>query len=629
MAKEGGKHIKSKFWRKVYVEYFDTNEIFYANEIKSNKLSTAVLFLMAGLLLIFWILSKTGFLLIDDDVMNPIFIQGIAELLIPAILCIVLRYKKRWLKIVVLIEFSIVCARIDSVLTYNVPILIIIPIILSTRYYSRFLTNTISVITIVVDGILSYFSAIAKSGLVDSNFVIAPYDFVVHVDTMIGDISGNIGFDPKLYAMNLMRLYYLPRLLFIILVCVICGGIANSSRKMVVDQATTSKKTERISTELNLASDIQSNMLPNIFPAFPERDDFDVYATMTPAKEVGGDFYDFFMLDEKNIALVIADVSGKGVPAAMFMVITKTLIKDHAQLGLSPAEVFTRVNNLLCEGNKAGLFVTAWMGYLNLETGLLTFVNAGHNPPLIVKDGQISYLKTSAGFVLAGLEDFKYKQNEIKLNLGDKLFLYTDGVTEATNLDKELFGENRLFDVLSKEKSSNVVDALTSVRVALNDFVGEAEQFDDITMVAFDYSSKNKDLEILEKTFAAKKEVLPELLKYIETNLEKNKASMKATTQIYIAVEEIFVNIASYAYGDSNGKCIVSLRFEGDFVSIKFIDNGFAFNPLKKEDPNVKAKLEDRDIGGLGIFMVKQTMDEVSYKRDGNENVLVIKKNIR
>ena len=244
---------------------------------------------------------------------------------------------------------------------------------------------------------------------------------------------------------------------------------------------------ERINAELSLASDIQSHMLPCIFPAFPDHDEIDIYATMNTAKEVGGDFYDFFMTDNTHVAFVMADVSGKGVPAALFMVIAKTLIKNHAQLGIPVNDVFTSVNKRLCEGNDADLFVTAWLGILDLTNGELQFVNAGHNPPLICQNGEFRYLKAPAGFVLAGIDEFVYKKNVITMQPGDRVFLYTDGVTEATNLVEELYGEKRLKDFLNQRKGDSAEEVLHKLKEDIDEFVGEAPQFDDITMLMLDF----------------------------------------------------------------------------------------------------------------------------------------------
>lgn len=252
----------------------------------------------------------------------------------------------------------------------------------------------------------------------------------------------------------------------------------------ITNLARVTAEKERISAELDVAKQIQASMLPSIFPPFPDRDEFDVYASMVPAKEVGGDFYDFFMVDEDHLAVVIADVSGKGVPAALFMVIAKTLIKNQLQKGDDPAEVFTAVNMKLCENNEAGMFVTAWMGLLEISTGKFVYVNAGHNPPLLKKPGgEFEYLRSRPGFVLAGMEGVKYRSNEITLGHGDVLYLYTDGVTEATSTRDELYGESRLKQILDKNAYASLSGLLATVKKDIDLFVDGAEQFDDITML--------------------------------------------------------------------------------------------------------------------------------------------------
>ena len=254
--------------------------------------------------------------------------------------------------------------------------------------------------------------------------------------------------------------------------------------------AVTAEK-ERIGAELDVATHIQASMLPGIFPAFPNRPEFHIYATMEPAKEVGGDFYDFFLVDEGHLAVVIADVSGKGVPAALFMVIAKTLIKDHTQAGTTPAEVFSEVNAQLCESNEEGLFVTAWRGVLEIATGHMVFVNAGHNPPLVRQaGGRFEYMKLRPGFVLAGMEGIRYRSGEMDLAPGSTLYLYTDGVTEAANGENELYGEERLLSVLGAHEDAAPEELLPAVKADIDAFAGDAPQFDDITMLALKLSGK-------------------------------------------------------------------------------------------------------------------------------------------
>lgn len=253
----------------------------------------------------------------------------------------------------------------------------------------------------------------------------------------------------------------------------------------------TSEK-ERIGAELNVATQIQSSMLPCIFPAFPDRNEIDIYATMKPAKEVGGDFYDFFMVDDRHLAIVMADVSGKGVPAALFMVIGKTLIKDHTLPERNLGEVFTEVNNILCESNNNGMFITAFEGVLDLVTGEFRYVNAGHEQPFIYRKGEgYEVYKIRPGFVLAGMEDIKYKEQVIELGVGDRIFQYTDGVTEATDKDNQLYGMDRLNNVLNQKCAEcNPENTLELVKADIEAFVGEADQFDDITMLCLEFSRK-------------------------------------------------------------------------------------------------------------------------------------------
>ena len=247
---------------------------------------------------------------------------------------------------------------------------------------------------------------------------------------------------------------------------------------------------ERISADLNVATQIQSDMLPH---EFPQREDFVLYASMNPAKEVGGDFYDFFFIDDDHLALVIADVSGKGVPAALFMVIAKTIIKNRAlsEKALSPAQILHEANDQLCEGNDAGLFVTAWMGILDLNTGLVTAANAGHEFPAVRQpEKDFELVKDKHGLVLAGIEGSTYSDYEIALEKGATLFVYTDGVPEATNAANELFEFERTVKALNVNPAAEPKDLLGIVRGEVDKFVGEAPQFDDLTMLAIKFNGR-------------------------------------------------------------------------------------------------------------------------------------------
>ena len=254
-----------------------------------------------------------------------------------------------------------------------------------------------------------------------------------------------------------------------------------------------SRKLASTETELNMATEIQTGMLPSIFPAFPERPEFDIHASMDPAKEVGGDFYDFFMIDDDHLGMVIADVSGKGVPAALFMMSSKILINDHALMGGSPAEILERVNKQICANNDAHMFVTVCLGILEISTGKLTTASAGHEYPIINTTGKYVLLKDKHGLAIGAFEMSKYKNTEIQLKKGDSIFVYTDGVAEATDANNQLFGTDRTVEALNAiPKGASQKEILAGVRAAVDAFVKEAPQFDDLTMVGLKYNgSKN------------------------------------------------------------------------------------------------------------------------------------------
>ncbi len=265
------------------------------------------------------------------------------------------------------------------------------------------------------------------------------------------------------------------------------NSTVDTLKKYIADAAA------RIDAELAFAKAIQHSALPSVFPPYPNRKEFDIWATMDTAKEVGGDFYDFYFVNEDTLAFLIADVSGKGIPAAMFMMNAKAVLKSYAESGLEVNKTFTLANEKLCEGNEAGMFVTAWMGLLNTKSGAVTFANAGHNPPLVKHaDGSFEYLKVRAGFVLAGMEGIKYRKNELQLAPDDVIYLYTDGVTEATNSNNKLYGEDRLLDLLNAHKDATMDELCKLVKEDVFAFAGEAPQFDDITMLALRYNGTTK-----------------------------------------------------------------------------------------------------------------------------------------
>lgn len=393
---------------------------------------------------------------------------------------------------------------------------------------------------------------------------------------------------------------------------------------------------ERIGTELELAKKIQEDTLPSIFPPFPDRTDFDLYAAMDPAKEVGGDFYDFFLLDKDHLGLVIADVSGKGIPAALFMMISKLLVQNYAKMNLSPGEVLKAVNEQLCSNNQEEMFVTVWLGVLNVKTGILIAANAGHEYPILKRPGkEFEVYHDKHGFVIGGMEGVTYREYRMELEPGTKLFLYTDGVPEAMNEKNELFGLERTLDALNRTADGTPKEILESVQNAIEVYSGSAPQFDDITMLCLVYSGNDQKDRIngrldREITVDATLENIEVVTSFMDNALNELDCAPKARMQLEVMVDEVFGNIVKYAYPNGSGPVTIRIREELDpkAVMIEFEDAGIPYNPLDKKDPDLSLSAEDRSIGGLGIFLVKKLMDQVDYISRNGKNVLMIRKNI-
>ncbi|MBP5207214.1 MAG: SpoIIE family protein phosphatase [Clostridia bacterium] len=387
---------------------------------------------------------------------------------------------------------------------------------------------------------------------------------------------------------------------------------------------------ERVSTELSMATRIQAAMLPHVFPPFPERGEFDIYASMDPAKEVGGDFYDFFLIDDDRLGIVMADVSGKGVPAALFMMASKIILRSVAMLGGSPAEILTKTNEAICSNDQEEMFVTVWMGILEISTGKLTAANAGHEYPVMQKapGGPLELVKDKHGFVIGGMPGMKYKEYELQMMPGTKLFLYTDGVPEATDENGEMFGVERMIAALNEEPDAAPVRVLQNVRRAVDGFVKDAEQFDDLTMLCLSY--RGQMTEQNEIDVEATDQNLSPVQDFVDKRLQNAGCTEKERMQIGVSVEEIFVNIAHYAYAPEIGRATVRVEVSGDpvTVSITFIDRGVPYDPLAKKDPDVTLPAEQREIGGLWIFMTKKIMDDMVYEYKNGSNILKLVKHI-
>ncbi|MDR2922827.1 MAG: SpoIIE family protein phosphatase [Treponema sp.] len=407
------------------------------------------------------------------------------------------------------------------------------------------------------------------------------------------------------------------------------NAMTSRLREQISEIARATAEKERISAELTIATKIQASMLPKLFPPFKDRkNDFELYAAVYPAKEVGGDFYDFFFIDNDHFAIIIADVSGKGIPAALFMAVSMTLIENNLQNGERPDLALENINRQLCGDNTQNMFVTVWLGVLEISSGRLNFINAGHNPPLLRREGKgFETLRTPPDLVLAGMEDTLYHYREIRLDDGDTLFLYTDGITEAEDAQGNFYGGGRLLAFMDAHADFLPRRLLPALRADIEQFSCGAEQSDDITMLVFRFD-REKGIHTI--TLNADTTELGTLISFIGRVLDKGACPEKIKGRIELAAEEVFVNIAGYSYKDKTGKVTIGCEIERNegrnTMTLTFTDYGEPFNPLDIKEPDLSLPLEEREVGGLGVLIVKRTMDTINYKYENGMNRLLIRK---
>lgn len=390
---------------------------------------------------------------------------------------------------------------------------------------------------------------------------------------------------------------------------------------------------ERIKNELDIASLIQTGMLLKTFPAYPERQEFDLYATLISAREVGGDLYDFRLMGNK-LYFVVGDVSGKGIPASLVMAITQSMFRTISAQTDSPGRILSVINQSISENNEWNMFVTMFVGVLNLDTGELLFCNAGHNVPLFISpQGEVMYLKVKSNLPVGLMNDFDYVEESINLECGSRLLLYTDGVTEAENEAHELFSEQRLEDEVVLSLSVSTTEQLVKrILKTVNAFVNKAEQSDDITLLALSYkgSSKEKPLAQHILKIENKIESVSCLEEFLNTLADVMPLSNSQKMFLNVALEEALSNIILYAYPEGTcGEITLTATCYEHELDFLFVDKGISFNPLvEAEEVDTTLSLEDRPVGRLGIFLIRKLMDELSYQRNNGENRLYMKKKL-
>ena len=386
---------------------------------------------------------------------------------------------------------------------------------------------------------------------------------------------------------------------------------------------------ERMEKELEIARGIQMSMIPKIFPPYPERGDIDIYASIEPAKEVGGDLFDFFITDEK-LHFCIGDVSGKGVPASLVMAVTRSLFRTVAAHEKSPGRIVTAMNNSMADMNESNMFVTFFCGVLDMKTGHLRYCNAGHNAPVLLS--QLSTLNSKLPVVpnvpLGIVPGAAFSEQETDLHYDDTLFLYTDGITEAENAAHELFGEERMMAALSGHGGSK--EHLEVLHKAVETFVDGAPQSDDITMLSIHFLNEAKP-DASERHLLIHNNIqqIPQLADFVETIAAEKHLDHSLTLSLNLALEEAVTNVIMYAYPEgTDGLEDIEAIIHENSLSFIISDSGRAFDPTAEPDADTTLNAEERQVGGLGIYLVRSIMDSVNYERSGGKNILSMTKNI-
>ena len=389
---------------------------------------------------------------------------------------------------------------------------------------------------------------------------------------------------------------------------------------------------ERIESELKIAHDIQMSMVPKTFPPFPDRRDFDIYATLIPAREVGGDFYDFFFIDDNRLCFAIGDVSGKGVPASLFMALTKTMFRATGGRQNATAKlILSRLNGEICRDNDSCMFVTVFCAILDVLTGEVEYSNGGHNLPYVLSNGVVMPLPKTGGVALGVTEAAEFRAGQILLKPGDQLVLYTDGVTEAMDKEDRLFTEKRLERTLKNVDGEASKEVIEKVIKEVQRFSAGAPQSDDITMLVLSYTGDNEAHEtILSVQLKTDLSELQRLNQIVTEFAERNAMASELMSRLILVLEEIITNVISYGYDDGSVHDIaVRLSWDNPHVKLEIEDDGVPFNPLEAPSPDVTKPLEEREIGGLGIHLVRKMMDELEYRRENDKNLLILKTKIR
>lgn len=613
-------------------------DAYYENEYSANKHMTYVLLFSAIIMTLIWVGYLAGLFTTTNTtriIVNIVFPSSILIFLTPLILIRTKYLKNPKYKYFLMISFLFVIGTINVVLPKHGILGWAIAIFLSNHYYNPKLGRTIFIISII--GMLACIFGGMFLGEYDSNLLMGELEektATIHTffdaskvfeDTPVGRaeyLNFLLTHNQNRYLTTVI-FYFMPRAAFIAVLFFISNSLNKRTYRLLIDEIKVNSDQEKVATELNIAKEIQLSSLPNNIVT---SQDIELVAELKATREVGGDFYYYTNLDDEHTVVVVGDVSGKGVPAAMFMMKTITCFKNLVRIDKKPSEILREVNATLFEGNDNQMFVTCFLAIVNNKTGVVDFANAGHIPPAIGHNRAYHPLKCNTGFVLGSLETCFVKDESFVLNNGDSMILYTDGITESRNEKGEFFGEYRLYKQLNLRDYSTLLDLHRNLKDDVLSFVGNAIQADDITVLSLKYHGDKYDFE--EKQFDSNIENMPEMQGFIREFATKHNVDEITKHKLLIVADELLSNIVKYAYGDSTGEIFIRLLFniKKNEFAMTLIDRGVAFNPFKKEEKVLVDGTEKE--GGLGLTIVKETMNELAYDRINNKNIVTLKKRI-
>ncbi|MCR5231605.1 MAG: SpoIIE family protein phosphatase [Acholeplasmatales bacterium] len=618
-------------------EMDDYKKAYFENEYNANKNMAYALVFSAIVLALIWLGYIMRWFVVTDEtlLLTNITIPSSLIILLSPIFLIRTKYiRKSGFKYFVLSSFLLVMIILNIVMPKHLMIGWALIIVLTNHYYNPKVGRIM--FGIVVVAMLLCIYAGMFLGEYDPNLLMGELDEKTNLihnfrfsETFFDSPAGRLEYLHKLkvdYGINryvsVFFFYYLSRVSLITILFFVSNALNKRTYRLLVDEIKVNSVHQKTRTELDVAKEIQIHTLPK---EFVMGNDVEIQAELKAAAEVGGDFYDYIKLDEDHVAVVIGDVSGKGIPAAMFMMKTITCFKNYISVDKKPSLILQDVNNQLIEGNDQSMFVTAFLGILNLRTGEFNYANAGHNKPLIGKDNDYHYLNCKSGFVLGALKNIPLKDEVITLKKGDLITLYTDGITEARNDLGEFFGESRLLDFYNNNHFSCLIELHKELKEYIQTFVNGETQSDDITYLTLKYQGEESVFEQMNTT--ATKESVLELLDFLRDFGTKNKLDSKFVNQLSVVGDELFSNIVKYAYKDNNGDLYVRqfYNLETKEYVLTIVDHGIEFNPFDEERKPVSYNKELKE-GGLGILIVRNLVDEYTYDRINGKNVIVLKK---